>query len=613
MLAKSLSRLNRSLLKRHYSSLIQQLTVILSVCLVCKALITLPAQSAETIHLDYNFFGRTFPVSSLERFAENGSIDDELAPYLNGLSSVEKDGLRQLLSTPLPSSETDSFPNMSDPFALSQWLHSPMGDLTLTMLGKFIQTRSRRNGHQALRAAIVLAAADPNGLSLINVIRLYPTGGLRLNLPQLLALANSIGGNFERTERLVATAIERSAATAVSETTLNYSELPVLAKSGQFDVAQRTLILNDQRPSGAGGALRDRIYPVDLYLPEDLDTISGPIPVMVFSHGYSASRSVTRAVSLARSLAASGFVVAVPEHIGSNKRYQNDFYKGLTDESFEARTFINRPLDIKFLLDTLEEKNDEVFQGRLKLDQVGVIGHSLGGYAALALAGATVDVDRLQQQCNPETSFTPDTVNLALLIQCRALELGELPLGPISVDSVASERVANERRTNQRSVAIQQLTDGSLSDDRVGLVIALSPLGSLFGPQGIEPVRAPVVIMGGAYDMTAPLALEQLSTFQWLTTEHKYFYITEHLAHTAELTRIVLEIAHSEEDAVERFNTFEDELLSLTESLIIAHGKAHLLGDESYHPYLTSAYVQAVSMDPNRIHLLRSFSEGSSR
>lgn len=593
---KILNRINRKLLAGRYFKITQRLAIALSMCLTCKASVALQAHAAHTIHLDHNFFGRTIPVSSLERFAETGIIDDELAPYLNGLSAQEKIGFQQLLSTPLPSSGTDSFPNLSDPFLISQWLQSPIGELALATFGTFIQTQSRQNGQKALRSAIVLAAADPNGFSLINVIRLYPTGGLRLNLLQLLALVESIGGNFARTEQLVATTIERSAATAASEASLEYSELPMPAKNGQFSVAQRTLMLSDQRPDGSAGMLRDRTYPVDLYYPEAFETTSGPIPVAVFSHGYSATRSVARAVSLARSLAANGFVVAVPEHIGSNKAYRNRFYQGFTNESFDAMSFVDRPLDITFLLDTLEEKNDEMFQGRLQMDQVGIIGHSLGGYTALALAGATVDVGRLQQQCDPETGFTPDTVNLALLIQCRALELG-----------------VSENLDADQQMTIQQLTDGSLRDERVGLVVAMAPLSNLFGSQGIENISTPVVLMGGAYDITAPIALEQLSAFQWLSTEQKYFYITEHLAHTTELTRIALDIAHPDEDAVDRFNTFESELWSLTESLIIAHGKVHLLGDESYRPYLTSAYVQAVSMDPNKVHLLRSFSNNSPR
>ncbi len=107
------------------------------------------------------------------------------------------------------------------------------------------------------------------------------------------------------------------------------------------------------------------------------------------------------------------------EHIGSNRDYRRNLSLGLTHESFEAVSFINRPLDITFLLDTLEQKNSAEFQARLQLDRVCVIGRSLGGYTALAAAGATVDIERLQSQCDPEAEFTPDTVNMALLIQCR--------------------------------------------------------------------------------------------------------------------------------------------------------------------------------------------------
>ncbi|MEM6867109.1 MAG: alpha/beta hydrolase, partial [Cyanobacteria bacterium P01_C01_bin.121] len=43
---------------------------------------SLPARSADNIYLDYGPFGRVLPTTSLESFAENGTIDDELAPYL---------------------------------------------------------------------------------------------------------------------------------------------------------------------------------------------------------------------------------------------------------------------------------------------------------------------------------------------------------------------------------------------------------------------------------------------------------------------------------------------------------------------------------------------------
>lgn len=564
-----------------YPKSIQQLLHIAVVCALSGMTTTLPARSAEKIYFDYGFLGRVLPTSSLEAFAEDGTVDAELAPYLNDMSPASQQEFQRILSTPLPSLSLGIPEQIGNPVVLSQWLHSPIGDLLLATTGLLIQTRGRQNGQQALRAAIVLAAADPAGLSLINVIRLYPTEGIRLNLPQILALSEAINTNIDTTEWLVNAAIQGSEATAANDPALDYSALPMLAETGQFQVERRSLLLRDNQ--------RDRTYPADLYLPADLSAIEGPIPVMIFSHGYGDTRTHPETIAAARSLAASGFAVAVPEHIGSHKAYQDNLVRGLTHESFEAMEFINRPLDIRFLLDTLEQQNDTDFQGRLQLDRVGLIGHSFGGYTALVAAGATVDIDRLQQQCDLEADIAPDNVNLALLIQCRLLELTESPQ------------------------AIQQLTDGSLSDERVGLVIALAPLSNLFGEQGMGQVQIPVVIMGGAYDIATPIVLEQLTAFQWLNIPEKYFYLAENLSHTSDLTRAVLDLVYPRGDVVENFNETEEWLFNLTVTLLIAHGNHYLLGDESYRPYLTSAYVEAVSVEPTRLHLLRSASQLSVR
>ncbi|MEO1347728.1 MAG: alpha/beta hydrolase [Cyanobacteria bacterium J06635_15] len=552
---------------------------------------TLPAQSAEKIYIDYGLFGRVLPTSSLEAFAEDSIVDDELAAYLDDLSPSSQQEFQRILSTPLPALGSSTFEQISDPFVLSQWLYTPMGDIFLASLGLLIQTQSGQNGQQALRAAMILAAADPAGLSLINIIRFYPTGGLRLNLPQILALSESLNVNIETTDRLVIAATQRSQAAAASEPAIDYRALPILAETGPFAVVQKSLLLHDSQRVSTGTAVADRAsanssgrtYPVDLYLPEDLNAIQGPVPVMVFSHGYGETRTDPDLILLARSLAANGYVVAVPEHIGSNRAYQDDLARGLAHESFEVMEFINRPLDIRFLLDTLEQKNETEFQGRLQLERVGLMGYSFGGYTALATAGATVDIERLHQQCDLEAEFTPDTVNLALLIQCRLLELEAFPK------------------------AIQQLTDGSLGDERVGLVIAFAPLSNLFGESGMGNIQNPVIIMGGAYDVATPIALEQLTAFQWLTTPDKYFYLAENLSHTAELTRFILDLAYPRSDIVTRFNDTERWFFSLAISLSIAHGNVYLRNDESYRPYLTAAYVETLSVDPTKLHLLRSF------
>ncbi|MEO0489745.1 MAG: alpha/beta hydrolase, partial [Cyanobacteria bacterium J06659_2] len=205
-----------------------------AISLLSGVIATLPARSADEIYFDYGPFGRVLPASSLEAFAEDGTIDAELAPYLNRLPSEGQQELQRVLGTPIPALSPGIPEGFEDPFFLSQWLYSPIGESVLTGLGQLIQTQGRQNGYQAIRAAIVLAAADPAGLSLINIIRFYPTGGLRLDLQEILALSRALNANIDTTERLIDAATQVSEATAATDPALDYSALPVPAETGQF-------------------------------------------------------------------------------------------------------------------------------------------------------------------------------------------------------------------------------------------------------------------------------------------------------------------------------------------------------------------------------------------
>ena len=557
-----------------YPKVIQQLVKATALGVLSGMMVTLPVRSADKLYVDYGVLGRQISVSSLETFATDGTIEAELAPYLNQISPENRQELQRILNTPLLALGDGIPEEIGDPFVLSQWLYSPIGEFVLSTVGQLIQTEGHRNGRQAIRGAMVLAAADPAGLSLINILRFYPTNGVRLDLRQILAVSDAIRTNIETTDRLVKATIQQSIAVAATEPTLDYQALPMLAEMPRFDVVTQSLMLEDRD--------RNRTYPTDLYLPADFSAVPGPIPVMVFSHGYGETRTNSDSVAAARSLAANGFVVAVPEHIGSNAAYQDDLALGLNRESFDVMEFINRPLDIRFLLDTLEEKNKTEFQGRLQLNRVGLAGYSFGGYTVLAAAGATVDVGLLEQQCDLEADFVPDNVNIALLIQCRLLELQSSPQ------------------------VLQQLLDGSLADERIGSVFALSPLSNLFGEKGMEKIQVPVVIVGGAHDIATPIVQEQLAAFQRLTTSEKYFYLAQNLSHTSALTRAILDLAYPRSGIVESFNASEQWLFNLMVTLLIAHGQVSLVGDETYSPYLTAAYVEAVSVEPTRLHLLRS-------
>ena len=107
----------------------------------------------------------------------------------------------------------------------------------------------------------------------------------------------------------------------------------------------------------------------------DAPVAGGDLPLVVFSHGTGSSPWLVR--DLACTLARAGFVVALPEHPGNNR---SDDHLANT-----LPNLVNRPRHLRVVLDAAFA--DEVVGPRLSRGGVAVMGHSLGGYTALALAG----------------------------------------------------------------------------------------------------------------------------------------------------------------------------------------------------------------------------------
>jgi len=102
---------------------------------------------------------------------------------------------------------------------------------------------------------------------------------------------------------------------------------------------------------------------------------SGTFALVVVSHGTGGSPLVYR--TLAAHLARHGYVVALPEHPGNNRA-----------DNTLANTVANlerRPRDVSAVIDWVLGASD--FAARCKPETAAVVGHSLGGYTALALAG----------------------------------------------------------------------------------------------------------------------------------------------------------------------------------------------------------------------------------
>ena len=114
-------------------------------------------------------------------------------------------------------------------------------------------------------------------------------------------------------------------------------------------------------------------FPLLLMHPNEFS--SGKHRLVMLSHGSGGSPLAYR--YLAEYLADKGYFVGIPEHPGNNRH----------DNSLEGTlvNLVDRPRHLKIATDLI--LNDERWKAHLDASNVALIGHSMGGYTALALAG----------------------------------------------------------------------------------------------------------------------------------------------------------------------------------------------------------------------------------
>jgi predicted dienelactone hydrolase len=115
--------------------------------------------------------------------------------------------------------------------------------------------------------------------------------------------------------------------------------------------------------------------PYELNVAVDAPPAGSNRTLIVVSHGNGGTPWAYR--DLAVILVRAGFVVALPDHIGNSR----------TDNSLEgtAANLQNRPRHLRLTIDAVFA--DVPFGYSLRRDRVGLIGHSIGGYTALSVAG----------------------------------------------------------------------------------------------------------------------------------------------------------------------------------------------------------------------------------
>ncbi|NJO76574.1 MAG: alpha/beta hydrolase [Leptolyngbyaceae cyanobacterium RM1_406_9] len=198
-------------------------------------LVASPASAAERIYFSYGIIERSISIDSLETYARQGTIEADLEAYTRYASPEQLEQLRTLLQAEAELS----------PVAIAQFLYTDQGEILLRRLGEIIQTEARESGFYALRAALILAADDPGGLTPLNVLKKFPVAGIRIDLNRTLAVVSSLEQLINQTAEAVNAIEQQSELEAASDPIIDLLSPPDPRRLGRFTWQRQTITLND--------------------------------------------------------------------------------------------------------------------------------------------------------------------------------------------------------------------------------------------------------------------------------------------------------------------------------------------------------------------------------
>lgn len=416
------------------------------------------ARAANAVTMQLGSLSQTVAIADLETFASTGEVPPSLRIYRSLLSPALRQTLRGRLEIE---------PAVGH-IVLDELLNTPGG----TQLLDTLQAVAPNVSPSDLRVMLNELAVQEGQLTLMSILRALPQESLDINLGTLALLASQF-----RLAQMESEALSRVLENELEVTTPAVGRILASAPftEGNSQVERWELVLRDRA--------RERSIPIDIYWSQDTHG-----PMVVISHGFGADRRFF--AYLAQHLASHGLTVVSVEHPGSNvaslmslpsQQAKDDLPP---NRILPATEFLDRPRDISFVLDRMERLNYYSYslRGRLSTDQVTLIGHSLGGYTAFALAGAQLDLRPLTRFCQ---QLSPVKFSPADWLQCAALDL------PVN--------------------------RADLKDERVSQVVVMNPLtGLLFGDQGLNQVKLPTLMFASTHDGVTPVAEQQLNPFNEL-------------------------------------------------------------------------------------------------
>lgn len=497
--------------------------------------LTAPSWAAERVAVRLGPFKQSVSIAELEQFSRTGKIPPNLQVYAPLLTADVQYTLQSRLQLD---------PSIGDKL-VEDLLHSSAGERLLNTLQAAIPDASPTQ----LQVALMQSAKQPDGMSLLGLLRAFPNQTVTIDATSALALASQLNLPYWQSQAL----------SSILDRELTVKSQPIRAsfdptKTGAYWVWKQTMVLKDYQ--------RERTIPIDLYWSRRTHG-----PLVVISHGFGADRRFLG--YLAYHLASYGLTVVALEHPASNVAWLTS--SRMTPSRTEpknnilpATEFVDRPKDVSFVLDRLSRLNQfsSTLQGKFNTEQVTVIGHSLGGYTALALAGAKLSLDHLRQFCNDPN---PIIFSPADLLQCNAADLPD--------------------------------PQESLRDRRVVQTIVLNPvIGRLFDQKSLAQVKIPTLMLAGTDDTITPAVSQQFLPFTELQSAKKYLLTAIGGTHLSVGDPANLNHVFTQSIFIRERSEQETEALrQLLRGVSLAFIQQLTPEANRYAPFLTSAYAQSFS------------------
>ena len=220
----------------------------------------------------------------------------------------------------------------------------------------------------------------------------------------------------------------------------------------------------------------------------------GQFPLILLSHGFTGYR--TQMFYLAEHLASHGYVVIGIDHKDSTNA---EVFDDATRASGFISTLYNRARDQQFLLDYFSNPEESLLmpglKARMDTNHAGIVGHSMGGFAALNTIGACYDFNAEQLK----------------KIGAPAIIASLLPL-----------------RLNSCYAGREQL------DPRWKAIQVFAPWGgelNVHSAQAMEAMTVPTLVVAGDQDNTSGFENGVKKLFQQTGSEHKYMMVYENARH----------------------------------------------------------------------------------